>query len=94
MMVNGKVFKIGSVDEWMDCGNKDVIVEINLRMLGFLYNDGEYLVDYNVILENFIIILFCYIGENVVLKNIIVGLNVFLGKGICVENSVIKNSLV
>src|SRR6187402_1549314 len=48
MMANGKVFKTGSVDEWMDCGNKDVTVETNTRMLGFLHNDGEHLVDYNV----------------------------------------------
>jgi glucose-1-phosphate thymidylyltransferase len=27
MMANGKVFKTGSVDEWMDCGNKNVTVE-------------------------------------------------------------------
>jgi hypothetical protein len=25
----------GSVDEWMDCGNKNVTVETNSRMLGF-----------------------------------------------------------
>jgi glucose-1-phosphate thymidylyltransferase len=35
MMANGKVFKTGSVDEWMDCGIKNVTVETNSRMLGF-----------------------------------------------------------
>ncbi|PXY39692.1 nucleotidyltransferase [Flavobacterium cheongpyeongense] len=94
MMANGKVFKTGSVDEWMDCGNKDVTVETNTRMLGFLHNDGEHLVDYNVTLENSTIIPPCYIGENVVLKNTTVGPNVSLGKGTHVENSTIKNSLV
>ncbi|PXY44963.1 sugar phosphate nucleotidyltransferase [Flavobacterium hydrophilum] len=94
MMANGKVFKTGSVDEWMDCGNKDVTVETNSRMLGFLHNDGEHLVDYNVTLENSTIIPPCYIGENVVLKNTTVGPNVSLGKGTRVENSTIKNSLV
>ncbi|MGO4772802.1 sugar phosphate nucleotidyltransferase [Flavobacterium sp. W22_SRS_FK3] len=94
MMANGKVFKTGSVDEWMDCGNKDVTVETNTRMLGFLHNDGEHLVDYNVTLENSTIIPPCYIGENVVLKNTTVGPNVSLGKGTRVENSTIKNSLV
>jgi glucose-1-phosphate thymidylyltransferase len=34
MMANGKV-QNGSVDEWMDCGNKNVTVETNSRMLGF-----------------------------------------------------------
>jgi glucose-1-phosphate thymidylyltransferase len=44
MMANGKVFKTGSVDEWMDCGNKEVTVETNSRMLGFLHQDGAPLV--------------------------------------------------
>jgi glucose-1-phosphate thymidylyltransferase len=35
MMAKGKVFKTGHVDEWMDCGNKNVTVETNSRMLGF-----------------------------------------------------------
>lgn len=94
MMANGKIFKTGSVDEWMDCGNKDVTVETNTRMLGFLHNDGERLVDYNVTLENSTIIPPCYIGQNVVLKNATVGPNVSLGKGCHVTDSSIKNSLV
>jgi glucose-1-phosphate thymidylyltransferase len=94
MMANGKVFKTGSVDEWMDCGNKDVTVETNTRMLGFLHNDGEHLVDYNVTLDNSTIIPPCFIGENVVLKNTTVGPNVSLGNGCHVTDSVIKNSLV
>jgi glucose-1-phosphate thymidylyltransferase len=94
MMANGKIFKTGSVDEWMDCGNKDVTVETNSRMLGFLYNDGKHLVDFGVQSENATIIPPCYIGENVVLKNATVGPNVSLGNGCVVENATIKNSLV
>ena len=45
MMEKGMKFVPGKVDEWMDCGNKDVTVETNSRMLGFLHNDGEHLVD-------------------------------------------------
>ena len=94
MMANGKVFKTGSVDEWMDCGNKDVTVETNTRMLGFLHNDGEHLVDYGVTLENSTIIPPCYIGENVVLKNTTIGPNVSVGKGCHITDSSIKNSLI
>src|SRR6218665_1915179 len=94
MMANGKVFKTGSVDEWMDCGNKDVTVETNTRMLGFLHNDGEHLVDYGVTLENSTIIPPCYIGENVVLKNTTIGPNVSVGKGCHISDSSIKNSLI
>ena len=94
MMAKGMKFVPGQVDEWMDCGNKDVTVETNSRMLGFLHNDGEHLVDYDVKIENSSIIPPCYIGEDVVLINSTVGPNVSLGKGTHVTDSTIKNSLV
>ena len=94
MMANGKVFKTGSVDEWMDCGNKEVTVETNSRMLGFLHQDGAPLVSQSVQLENSTIIPPCYIGEDVVLINATVGPNVSLGKGCRVENATVKNSLI
>ncbi|WP_445456178.1 sugar phosphate nucleotidyltransferase [Flavobacterium sp. HNIBRBA15423] len=94
MMEKGMKFVPGKVDEWMDCGNKDVTVETNTRMLGFLHNDGEHLIDYDVKKENSTIIPPCYIGEDVVLINATVGPNVSLGKGCHVIDSEIKNSLV
>jgi glucose-1-phosphate thymidylyltransferase len=78
----------------MDCGNKNVTVETNSRLLNFLHADGENLVDSSVICENSTIIQPCFIGENVKLKNATVGPNVSLGKGCTVENATIKNSLV
>ncbi|KVV13431.1 sugar nucleotidyltransferase [Flavobacterium sp. TAB 87] len=94
MMSNGKVFKTGSVDEWMDCGNKNVTVQTNSRMLGFLKDDGENMVDANVVLENATIVPPCYIGKNVVLKNTTVGPNVSLGDNAKVTDSTLKNSLI
>ena len=94
MKVKGMKFVPGKVDEWMDCGNKNVTVETNARLLGFLHNDGENLVDRNVKNENSTIIQPCYIGENVILINATVGPNVSLGNGCHVINSTIKNSLV
>jgi glucose-1-phosphate thymidylyltransferase len=94
MMAKGMKFVPGKVAEWMDCGNKDVTVETNTRMLGFLHQDGENLVAPNIKLDNATIIPPCYIGEGVVLINATVGPNVSLGKGCHVIDSVIKNSLV
>ncbi|MGC4040979.1 MAG: sugar phosphate nucleotidyltransferase [Flavobacterium sp.] len=94
MMAKGMKFVPGKVDEWMDCGNKDVTVDTNSRMLGFLHNDGEHLIDYGVKQENATIIPPCYIGEDVVLVNATVGPNVSLGKGTHVIDSTIKNSLI
>ena len=94
MMAKGMKFVPGQVDEWMDCGNKNVTVETNSRMLGFLHNDGENLVSANVKLENATIIPPCSIAEDVVLINATVGPNVSLGKGCHVIDSTIKNSLI
>ena len=94
MMAKGMKFVPGKVDEWMDCGNKNVTVETNSRMLGFLHNDGEHLVDFDVKLENSTIIPPCYIGKDVMLINTTVGPNVSLGDGCHVSNSTIQNSLV
>jgi glucose-1-phosphate thymidylyltransferase len=63
-------------------------------MLGFLHNDGEHLVDQNVVLDNSTIIPPCFIGENVVLKNTTIGPNVSIGNGCHVTDSTIKNSLI
>ncbi|MAN27017.1 MULTISPECIES: sugar nucleotidyltransferase [Mesonia] len=94
MMAEGKIFKTGTVDEWMDCGNKNVTVETNGKMLNFLQQDGEKLISDSVKKEASEIIEPCYIGENVVLKNSTIGPHVSIGDGCVVENSSIKNSLI
>jgi glucose-1-phosphate thymidylyltransferase len=95
MMADGRIFKTGTVDEWMDCGNKPVTVETNARMLGFLKQDGEeQLVASSVKQENSIIIEPCFIGENVVLKNAQIGPNVSIGNDCIIENTSVKNSLI
>ena len=94
MMKQGKVFKTGQVDQWMDCGNKQVTIETNKRMLGFLAQDEEPLVSENVQLNNATIVPPCFIGENVVLENTTVGPFVSVGAETKIYNSVIKNSLI
>jgi glucose-1-phosphate thymidylyltransferase len=94
MMAKGYKFVPGEVDEWMDCGNKNVTVETNSLMLNFLHQDGEKLIASNLVSENSTIIEPCFIGENVVLKNATIGPNVSLGNGCKVENATLKNSLV
>ena len=94
MMAKGMKFVPGKVDEWMDCGNKDVTVETNGRMLGFLHNDGENLIAPTVRIENSTIIEPCFIDDDVVLINSVVGPNVSLGKATHLTDVKIKNSLV
>ncbi len=88
----GLKFKPGKVNEWLDCGNKQVTVHTNQRVLEF--DKDKNLVSKDVVVENGVIIPPCYIGEHVVIKNSVVGPHVSLGRGTTVKNSIIKNTIV
>lgn len=94
MMAYGRVFKTGTVNEWMDCGNKEVTVETNRRMLGFLAADNEQLISDTITLENSKIIEPCFIGDGVILKNSTVGPYASIGKNTRIEDSNVKNSII
>ena len=94
MKAKGLGFVPGQVDEWMDCGNKDVTVLTNKKVLEFIHLDGENLVSTEIVLENAEIIQPCYIGSGVKLRNAKIGPYVSLGDGCVVENSMIENSLI
>lgn len=94
MKQKGMKFVPGQVDEWMDCGNKEITVETNSRLLQFAYEEGKNMISDNIILENSEIIQPCYVGDNVKLINTIIGPNVSLGTNCVVENSKIKDSLI
>lgn len=90
----GKKFKPGEVSEWLDCGNKEVTVYTNQRVLEFDREKGVEMVHPDSKLINSIIIPPCYIGKDVILENSIVGPHVSLGKGSMVTNSIISNSIL
>ena len=94
MQANGLKFVPGKVEEWMDCGNKNVTVETNGRMLKFLHQDGEKLIADSVKIKDAEITEPCFIGENVELINAKIGPNVSIGNGTKIENTTIKNSLI
>lgn len=94
MMAKGKIFKTGTVTEWMDCGNKEVTVETNRKMLGFLSASNEPLISKTVKTENSKIIEPCFIGENVILKNSTIGPFASIGEGTVIEDSTVQNSII
>jgi len=94
MMADRKVFKTGTVDHWMDCGNKAVTVETNAKMLGFLEEEGVELVDASHQNKDSTIYPPCFIGAGVVLKNASIGPNVSIGPGTIIEDSSVKNSII
>ncbi len=94
MMAKGKIFKTGTVDEWMDCGNKEVTIDTNRRMLGFLANSDELLVSGDHANNNSTIVQPCFIGDGVVLNNSTIGPYASIGDGTVIENSNVKNSII
>ena len=94
MKQKGLKFVPGEVSAWMDCGNKEITVETNNRILQYAKSEGENLVAKDVVLENSKIVEPCYIGKNVVLKDTVIGPNVSLGEGSKIYDSAISNSLI
>ena len=93
MKQKGARFKAGAVDVWMDCGNKNAMVDTNTKVLGFL-KDDKGLVSPKATLTGSLIISPCFIGENVTLVNSIVGPNVSIESGTVINNSVVRNSII
>lgn len=93
MKQKGARFKAGSVDVWMDCGNKNAMVDTNTKVLGFL-KDDKGLVDASLKSTNSVVIPPCFIGAGVTLVNSIVGPNVSIEPNAVISNSVVRNSIV
>jgi len=95
MMADGRVFRTGTVDEWMDCGNKNVTLETNAKMLTFIAADGdEAMIDASAQLINATIIPPCVIGPNTKLENCSIGPFVSIGNNCELIDSEVKNSLI
>jgi glucose-1-phosphate thymidylyltransferase len=92
MKEKGKIFVPGEVDDWMDCGNKDVTVETNGKILNYLKDQD--LISHTASITNSQIIPPCYIGENVRIENSTIGPNVSIGNGTIIASSSISHSIV
>ncbi len=88
----GTNFKVGTVKEWLDCGNKNITIGSNSRYLGFL--SGEKLIDHSVQLENCEIVKPVFIGKNSIVRNSKIGPNVSIGMNCEVIDSEISESLI
>ena len=89
----GVAFKPGTVDEWLDCGNKEVTVETNQRVLEHDLEAGR-LQNLSTDLIQSVVIQPCYIGPNVRIERSVVGPHVSLGEGTIVSDVNIQNSIV
>ncbi|QCK14360.1 sugar phosphate nucleotidyltransferase [Mangrovivirga cuniculi] len=92
MKAKGSKFVPGTVDEWLDCGNKDVTVNTNMRYLDFI-KDKKLIAD-SAKISNSTIIEPVYIGENAEIKNSVVGPHVSVGNNTKINRSIIDTSLI
>ena len=92
MKNKGTKFVPGQVMEWLDCGNKDAVVNTNERYLEYIKDQD--LVAPSTKIDNSVIIEPVFIGENVELKNSVIGPHVSIGANSVVTNSIVKNSIV
>ena len=92
MKQKGKIFSIGTVDEWLDCGNKDATVYTCQRVLE--HNKNSSMVDKNSELINSEIIQPCYIAPGTTVKNSKIGPHVSIGSNSKIEDCEISNSII
>lgn len=93
MKQKGKKLRAATVEEWLDCGNKDATVYTNRRILEIKKGAAQNLSPASNI-KNSVVINPCFIGEDVKIENSVVGPYASIGKGTQVTNSILRNSIV
>ncbi|MFA8299006.1 MAG: sugar phosphate nucleotidyltransferase [Hyphomicrobiales bacterium] len=93
MMSQGTCFSTDTVEEWLDCGNKDATVFTNQRVLE-LIKEKESLISNSAVIHNSVIIEPCYIGENAVIENSVIGPHASIGMNSVMKNAIVSNSIV
>lgn len=91
LKAGGTRFITGTVDHWLDCGNKNVTVQSNSRYLGFI---GKDIIANSAKVENSVVIPPVYIGEGANIVSSVVGPYVSVGAGTSIVDSRIKDSLI
>lgn len=91
MKSQGVQFRIDTVSEWLDCGNKDATVYTNQRVLANKYPNGMM---GDITSENSVVIQPCFIGKGAILRSAVVGPYASIGAGTVIENALVRNSIV
>jgi glucose-1-phosphate thymidylyltransferase len=89
MIDEGVIMKIVDVDNWFDCGKKEILLDTNATLLKRLnYDTTKYK------FENTIIIPPVFIGENCTINNSIIGPNVSIGDNAILKYAITKDSII
>jgi glucose-1-phosphate thymidylyltransferase len=88
----GVKFIPGQVEEWLDCGNKDITVSTHQRVLA-KSSDANF-TSPEAKIVNSVINNPCYIGKDAVITDSIVGPYVTVGDNTIISDCVIKNTII
>lgn len=87
MIADGKKFRAPEIDEWLDCGKPETLLETNRYLLkGRHHSHGE-VVD-SVLIEP------VHVGPGAVVRNAILGPNVSVAADAVIEDCIIRDSIV
>lgn len=95
MIENGCKFKTASVQEWLDCGLPETLIQTNTWLLQNkpgLNNVKD--VESKDLIHNAKLIPPCFIGDNVTISNSVIGPNVTIGDNCIVWNAILKDCIV
>jgi glucose-1-phosphate thymidylyltransferase len=92
MKRKGTKFSTHTIEEWLDCGNKEAVLAANHRVLEIKPEAATIAADAH--LENVTIIPPVHIGSGAHIKNSVIGPHVTIGRGCRIQNSVISRSLI
>lgn len=92
MMNKGTSFFTESVEEWLDCGNKNATVHTNQRVLEF--KRDQKLISPSARISGSVIKEPCFIGDNVEITDSVIGPHVSVGNHTRICNSIITNSII
>ncbi|MBL4648606.1 MAG: NTP transferase domain-containing protein [Aureispira sp.] len=90
MVEMGVQFTTFEVDNWYDCGKKDILLDTNAMLLKRQGNASEDIPAF----ENTIIVHPVSIGENCQIKNSIIGPNVCIGDNSILNYAIVSNSII
>jgi len=93
MKKKGWKFRAATIDEWLDCGNKQNMIDTNQRILSIKHKQDNS-ISAEARIENSVIIPPCYIGPGAAVVNSVVGPFVSIGDNSRIGNSVIKNTII
>jgi glucose-1-phosphate thymidylyltransferase len=90
MLEKGVALRTFAVENWFDCGKKEIILQTNRNLL----RRQEHLVVPEAILKNNIISPPVFISASARIENSIIGPDVSIGEYADISRSVVKNSII